>query len=271
MRKRLMTRGALVVALTAGALTAFQGGAHAEEVPPGIIGGKPAVGEFSFITALNWDPDGRHRFRCGGSLVDEQWVLTAAHCVYNQSTSQPYDPALFDVRVGSNDRTSGGSTARVTEVHVHPDYWNTPNDRQSDVALLKLDQPVDQEPLIIGDEEAEPRDRIRVLGWGITAVGQTEAPVHLNQLDTRVIDDAQCVIGGIYDLTEGDLCVDDKKNPATGSCSGDSGTPAVRWEDGHWELVALESRSVNGCGVSPNVMPSAAAHENWISNLIAAG
>lgn len=277
--KSRVVRSALLATLAVGALGAFAGVVHATDRTPRIIGGQPASEHYSFATALYWDEGGNHRFHCSASLIDREWVATAAHCVFNGDENTPYDPTLFDVRIGSNDRTAGGSTADVVASYIHPDYLPQPEEgkhRPSDIALLRLDHPVSEQPVALGSADPAPGTSVRVLGWGITSPSQTEAEVDLRQLDTLVIPSEQCVVGGDQDLTEGDLCVDDPTHPTTGTCSGDSGAPVVRRVDGAWTLLALDSRSVgngtgtdDGCGSTPSAMPSIPAHHAWISSVIA--
>lgn len=51
---------------------------------------------------------------CGGSIISEKWIVTAAHCILGSSIS---------VKAGITDlRDYGGQTIRVKTSYVHPDY-----------------------------------------------------------------------------------------------------------------------------------------------------
>jgi secreted trypsin-like serine protease len=217
---------------------------------------------------------------CGAGLYDAWHVVTDAHCVSdNRVIPNPVavDPAQIMIRADSNDRTSGGKTARGTLVQLHPDWsWGTsgPGKPVADIALVTLDHPI-HAPLMRLSRAAmsQPGTSLRAIGWGLTefpppADNPDPLPTILRQRDIAQLPATSCPTDSEdVPVGPGDICI------STGTCLGDAGgpviTPAGNREVGterRWVWQALVSRATiddDPCG-APVIATSLAYYRTWL-------
>lgn len=230
-----------------------------------IVGGGPADEPYPFMASLQV-PD-EPRFHCGATLIDDDWLLTAGHCV------DSFEPGRLAARIGSADRTTGGEERRITEKVLHPQYKKEFL-AQYDFALLKLDRPVDLPTVAIAGSAQVPGKDTRVIGWGreCSEFECGEMPVfprELKQFDTEVGADAECA------KTDGsvDTCLRAPGNRVS-ACQGDSGGPAlIRNSAGRWEQIGVTSRfggaeDTQVCGDEPDIFADPVAVRDWIGQAI---
>jgi protease YdgD len=98
---------------------------------------------------LGWEAVGRVDMAgaafCTGTLIAPDLVLTAAHCLYDSGTKQPYEPSQIQFRAGLRDQKAIAS-AWVRRAVAHPDYIPFAavnlDSIAHDVALLELAEPI---------------------------------------------------------------------------------------------------------------------------------
>ena len=102
--------------------------------PQKIIGGSDAIeAEFPYEVSLML---GDRNF-CGGCIIAEQYILTAAHCV--RVMIPPY--TNIRVKSGSNHLSSDGEYHTITRATIHPHYKRGPeNSWHHDIAVLKVER-----------------------------------------------------------------------------------------------------------------------------------
>lgn len=257
MRRTSTLLGAIAAALLS--MAAVPAAASAVDDPGAlVVGGHNATEQYDWMASLQ--RAGQHS--CGASLVDQRWVLTAAHCV------QDAKPADLGLRIGSPDRTAGGTEAGVAKIVVHPDYAaRNPN---GDLALLELDRAVPEKPVTIADSSGPVGAPSRIIGWGVTCPvrGCGEPPVQLQELGTKVVPDAECALSSIDGRTE--ICTGSDELLAN-ACFGDSGGPQLEGQPGDWKLTGITSRLgsvVPVCGTAPSIYTDATAYKGWIEQTI---
>lgn len=202
-----------------------------------IVGGTAASrGEFPFIVSLQ-TPSGDHF--CGGSLLDEQTVITAGHCVEGQTAED------INIRAGTLTFASGGSKSAVSDISIHPKF----QDIDFDVAILRLSDAIPSSNGTIGfvtlpEAGSDPSEgeEITVAGWGTTSEGGQVSP-RLLKVSIPVVSREACQAAySDAEITEQMWCAGTEEG-GKDSCQGDSGGPVV---DESGTLVGLVSWG-NGC------------------------
>ncbi|KRT83696.1 Trypsin, partial [Oryctes borbonicus] len=161
---------------------------------------------------------------CGGSVISEDFVVTAAHCTYGSSAT------TLSVRADFSVRGSGGSVVQVTAINQHPsfDYWNHDND----ISVLRLASALNLSEAIapIGlpseNQEFEAGTTAVVSGWGTTSQGGSSS-LQLQAVEVPLVSNSECQSAyGTYEITDQMLCAG-IEGGGKDACQDDSGGPLV--------------------------------------------
>lgn len=235
-----------------------------------IVGGQPAtVGAWPWQAMVRSGP-----YLCGGSLVAPQWVVTAAHCLFD-SEGNAFPPQAITVVLGEHNRAQNDGMEQymtVNEIVIHAEFndWSNNND----IALLKLTngatinarvRPIPPQVSPEGDALVTVGQMSVVTGWGSTGEGGSAAVV-LMEVAVPIVANEVCNLS-YGTINENMLCA----GYATGgkdSCQGDSGGPLVVPNNaGGWQLAGIVSFGY-GCA-RPNfygVYTRVARYISWIES-----
>ncbi|XP_043216951.1 serine proteinase stubble-like [Amphibalanus amphitrite] len=232
-----------------------------------IVGGVEArQAEFPWIAGIF---KGKRQF-CGGSLIDETHILTAAHCVAHMTS---YDVRRLVVRLGDHDIQRDDEADHdeygVARIIRHKGFSD--QTLHTDIALLTLSKKVtfreNIRPICLVSDEAVhyAGDNVTVAGWGSLSEAGRQPSV-LQKVTLQVWENSQCASsygksapGGIISSM---LCA-----AAAGkdSCSGDSGGPLMHVTNGVVYQVGVVSWGI-GCAKPeyPGVYTRVASLRSWI-------
>lgn len=216
---------------------------------PRIIGGTTAPANAwpwmaSLLTAQN-------EFFCGGSLIGNRYVLTAAHCVESGIENQ------IQVQLGTQDLAKPGQRFAVEQIYLTRSYLNSDNFPEPDIALLLLKDPTSITPIqpdLDNQLQLGDGDNVNVVGWGSLDATPTTGsyPDQLQQVSLPLISRQSCLAnGGFYsDLTDNMFCAGLPEG-GKDSCFGDSGGPMMYRQGNQWWQVGIVSWGA-GCAEPKN-------------------
>lgn len=216
---------------------------------------------------------------CGASVISNQWILTAAHCLEGEDASTVF------VRLGSEDAYAiGGITYAASEIIIHPDYFDVSNG--SDIALIKLSDTIKfthkVQPIGLISPEQSDLEGVGVIalasGWGSlyedgptsSTLQSVELPIVANDVACGAAQNTQGN-SGAYSCDEVDetmICAGYVGEGGKDACQGDSGGPLVvrNADNTGWLLVGATSWGI-GCANAdyPGIWARVSYFYEWIN------
>ncbi|XP_017122449.2 transmembrane protease serine 9 [Drosophila elegans] len=227
-----------------------------------VNGTDSSVEKYPYVVSLR-SYDGSHS--CGGTIVSQQFVMTAAHCTNGRSAES------LSIQYGvTNINATGPNVVGIKRVIQHTDFDPT-RQNANDISLLMVEEPFEFDGVSVGPVElpplafAVPQSSVGVegvlLGWGLN---ETYGSVQdtLQEVSLKIYSDEECTTlhGGKTD-PQYHICggVDEG---GKGQCSGDSGGPLIY----NGQQVGIVSWSVKPCTVAPypGVYCKVSQYVDWI-------
>merc|ERR1712051_1113056 len=173
-------------------------------------------------------------YSCGGTILDEETILSAAHCFYHGSTGSsafPMDSGDFILAGIRREGSPGQQGILINTVIIHPQY--NPGNEDTDIAIVKLKSPLtfnnNVKNACLPESSFAPQSKAVVSGWGTTINGvQSSTSNWLKYVVVPFIANNKCVRPHTNYwssmITSNMICAGFFTGE-TDSCQGDSGGP----------------------------------------------
>lgn len=228
-----------------------------------IVGGQVTdIRDFPYQASIQLH--GQHI--CGGAIIGDFFILTAAHCF-----EEPWIEVDYSVRLGATEHADGGVLLSLRQIIRHGAYNSQTHD--NDLALVLLygrlnyTEELQAVPLAGAEDVLTPDTRLYVSGWGYQSEGGEEGvSALLRYVDVAHVEPGICrrAYRKVLPVTQRMLCAGREGHD---SCQGDSGGPLVGYQQdsAQGKLYGIVSWGL-GCAQQefPGVYTNVAAFRNWI-------
>lgn len=225
-------------------VTFFVSSISAGAITPKVVNGTDAaISEFPFMVSIR--TVGRQNGHlCGGTILNEWWILSAAHCL--QQAAQVYTVQYANTVISPE----GTNVVAVAQVIVHEGY-SRPNQEIHDIGVLRLAEAINHPEkdfkvrLPVAGSYFSTGTPAVLIGWGMNETEGTYM-TNLQRVDLQIYSSYDCARRHGYDMHPTNICggVDEG---GKGQCSGDSGGPLLV----NGVQVGFASWSVKPCTIAP--------------------
>ncbi|XP_017836046.1 venom serine protease isoform X1 [Drosophila busckii] len=241
--------------------------------PPRIANGvEAAKHEFPSMVGLR-DLSSNLPIICGGSIISDRYIVTAAHCTVRQPVASRWIALVGDHELSSASESAFETQHSIQSIINHPDYNS--NSHANDIALLRTVRSIEWSrgvaPICLPfgrNTLSETFEAVDIAGWGTLGFGAAKSNT-LQKASLMTIANAQCSANYNVSIAASQICTFDHLGAGRDSCQFDSGGPLIHRQQGRLYLLGVISYG-RACGqrYGVGINTRISAYLNWLWNYV---